>query len=240
MQNPSWHADFYLFGHSSGGCAVLAALLRLGSRVKAAYIYEPVTVSPNILRLVQTCHEAQLALIHILSSQYSPAYAKPLGTVIPSNVCLFARLGLHVVGKFLLDMQNGCLGIVQVMILLQSHLQTVLSEFFCTSILHLWQHWSFTRTKWLIFKWHTALNALSRESGLMAQTTRRLCKSALKRKYYFTSKEAAFEQYSQRGFKTFNKDMVWAYVNHGFRSTAGDVQSCMPEPDLFCSTNEHD
>ena len=39
-----------MFGHSAGGCAILAALLRLRSRVRAAYIFEPVTVDPAILR----------------------------------------------------------------------------------------------------------------------------------------------------------------------------------------------
>ena len=37
-------------GHSSGGCAVLAAIPKLKGAVRAAYIYEPVTIDPIKLR----------------------------------------------------------------------------------------------------------------------------------------------------------------------------------------------
>ena len=43
-------AELYLFGHSSGGCAVLAAALKLGDRVKGLYIYEPINVDPETMR----------------------------------------------------------------------------------------------------------------------------------------------------------------------------------------------
>ncbi len=43
-------AELYLFGHSSGGCAVLAAALKLGGLVKGIYIYEPINVDPSTMR----------------------------------------------------------------------------------------------------------------------------------------------------------------------------------------------
>jgi pimeloyl-ACP methyl ester carboxylesterase len=46
------YAELYLFGHSSGGCAVLAAALKLGQAVKGFYIYEPINVDSKTIRHV--------------------------------------------------------------------------------------------------------------------------------------------------------------------------------------------
>lgn len=45
------YTELYLFGHSSGGCAVLAAALKLRQVVKGIYIYEPINVDSKTIRL---------------------------------------------------------------------------------------------------------------------------------------------------------------------------------------------
>ena len=58
--------------------------------------------------------------------------------------------------------------------------------------------------------------------GVIAPASEALARRALKRRHRFKSKEAAFQTYSLRGLKSFNKDMLWAYVDHGFRPAAGE------------------
>ena len=61
----------------------------------------------------------------------------------------------------------------------------------------------------------------SRARGLIAPGTERMYKASLKRRHHFASKEDAFQAYSTRGFKHFDKTVLRAYVEHGFTTLPG-------------------
>lgn len=63
VEHLSWK-ELYLFGHSSGGCAALAAALKLGDAVKGLYIYEPINVDPYTMRRLGEVAPISGMLIH--------------------------------------------------------------------------------------------------------------------------------------------------------------------------------
>lgn len=58
-----------------------------------------------------------------------------------------------------------------------------------------------------------------RETGVIAPVTEKLWRGALKRRHIFASKDEAFTAYGSRAFKHFDKTVLRAYVNHGFKVT---------------------